>query len=210
MSEKRAMVVVPGARGGPGTPGLYYAGKAAENLGAEVREVTWREAPPMDRFEDTALVVDWVRGQVEPVVEEARGASVVLTGKSLATVGAGLAADRGLPAIWLTPLLHDAFVVSEIRRSRAPKLLIGGTADFAWNGEVARELSEHVCEIPGMDHGLFVEKAPLAASAEALGTVATAMERFLEDVAWVLAVVLLEGRVDREGRGDHEGQERVL
>ena len=54
---------------------------------------------------------------------------MVLIGKSLGTYAAALAAERGLPAIWLTPLLTSDWVVDGLRRSTAPFLLVGGTAD---------------------------------------------------------------------------------
>ena len=74
--------------------------------------------------------------------------------KSLTTRAAGIAAERGLPAIWLTPLLNDPDSVEMLRARTAKALLIGGTADAIWDGALARELSDDVLEIEGADHGL--------------------------------------------------------
>jgi hypothetical protein len=73
--------------------------------------------------------------------------------------------------------------VAALRRSTAPTLLIGGTADKVWDGTIARQLSPYVFEVLDADHGMYVP-GPLAASATVLGRVATAIEEFLDDVLW--------------------------
>ena len=75
-------------------------------------------------------------------------------GKSLGTLAASLAADRNLPAIWLTPLLDLPWVIEALARAQAPFLLVGGTADQTWNSKAAHELTTHVLEVRGADHGL--------------------------------------------------------
>ncbi|MGC5018724.1 alpha/beta hydrolase [Micromonospora sp. DT47] len=94
-------------------------------------------------------------------------------------MAAPLAADHGLRAVWLTPLLRLPEVVDALGRATAPFLLVGGTADTAWDGEVARRLTPHVLEIPDADHGMMVP-GPLARSAEVLGRVCTAVEEFVQ------------------------------
>jgi pimeloyl-ACP methyl ester carboxylesterase len=64
------------------------------------------------------------------------------------------AAEHGWPAIWLTPLLHDAPLVAALRARTAPALLIGGTADELWNGRIAREITDDVLELEDGDHTL--------------------------------------------------------
>jgi pimeloyl-ACP methyl ester carboxylesterase len=88
-------------------------------------------------------------------------------------------------AVWHTPLLQYEFVVESIRRATAPCLLVGGTADPTWDGGVARQLSPHVLEIDGANHGMFIEDSPLAESAAVMGRVATAVENFLDSAVWV-------------------------
>jgi hypothetical protein len=86
--------------------------------------------------------------------------------KSVTTRASGLVAERGWAGIWLTPLLDDAESVAGLRRRSAPALLVGGTADPSWDGELARELSDDVLEVGGADHGLArIDQAPLIAAA---------------------------------------------
>jgi hypothetical protein len=119
----------------------------------------------------------WVRGDVEPLVDEV-GGRPVLIGKSLGTNAAGLAADRSLPAVWLTPLLTYPWVVDAMARATAPFLLVGGTGDRLWDSTVARRLSPHVVEIPDGDHGLFVP-GPMIDTIRVLGQVVEEIDRFL-------------------------------
>ena len=153
---------------------MMYAGDAAEARGAQLRHLTWPEPTPGP---DDAGFGDWVRERVDLT-----GASLVI-GKSMGSCAAPLAADLGVPAVWLTPLLPWHGIADGLRRATAPFLLIGGTADQSWDGPLARELTPHVLEIDGADHGMYV-KGPLAASAAVLGLVATAVERFLDEVVW--------------------------
>ncbi|MEZ7125235.1 hypothetical protein ACBR40_07850 [Nonomuraea sp. AD125B] len=110
-------------------------------------------------------------------------AAPLLIGKSLGSYAAAVAADRGLPGVWLTPLLTMPACVGPLRRAAQPFLLVGGTADEFWDGGLARELTPHVLEVDGADHGMKVP-GPLRRSAEVLGLVTTAVESFLDGVVW--------------------------
>ncbi len=74
-------------------------------------------------------------------------------------------------------------MVDGLRRSTAPFLLVGGTADALWDSALARELTPYVLEVEGADHGMYVP-GRLAASTAVLGEVATAVEDFLDQVIW--------------------------
>jgi hypothetical protein len=154
-----------------------YAADAAEARGARIRRLDWN--PPYDPSvlhpHDAG---PWVTAQIGPVAGRP-----LLIGKSLGTHAAGIAAESALPAVWLTPILTANSVVDALRRATAPALLVGGTADPLWQGSLARELSDHVLEVDGADHGMYVP-GRLAASAAVLGRVATAIENFLDDVVW--------------------------
>jgi pimeloyl-ACP methyl ester carboxylesterase len=126
----------------------------------------------------------WVLDHVAPALDRLGGTPVVI-GKSLGSYAAELAARRHLPAVWYTPLLLDDRVVASLRARTAPVLLIGGTADDAWHGDLARSLTPHVCQIEGADHGLTVP-GPVAGWAAVLGEVTAAVQRFLDDVVWGL------------------------
>jgi hypothetical protein len=95
-----------------------------------------------------------------------------------------LVADRGLAAVWFTPLLlTDEPTVAALRRATFPCLLVGGTADPFWNGQIARSLAAEVVEIESADHAMVVP-GRLADSAAALGQVITGVEDFLDYVIW--------------------------
>ncbi|NUT21161.1 MAG: alpha/beta hydrolase [Hamadaea sp.] len=182
----RIAVVFPGGQFGPYTALLTFAAEAAELRGARILPHMWTrpDEPPTLALDERMA---WVTGEANPVLDriatESPGATPLVIAKSLGTCVIREAAERGLPGVWLTPLFNQPEVVAEFRRAKAPMLLIGGTADHSWNGELARELSPHVLEIPDADHGLFVP-GRLAASAEVLGRVATAVEDFLDTVIW--------------------------
>jgi len=108
----------------------------------------------------------WARGDY--------GAAVVF-GKSLGSLAALVVAERGPAAVWFTPLLTNPG-----RR--------GGAAPCHWAVPAGRGQRGRVLGRPpraGADHGMFVPGG-LAASAAVLGDVVTAVERFLDDVAWPL------------------------
>jgi hypothetical protein len=85
--------------------------------------------------------------------------------KSISSRAVTIAAERKLPGIWLTPLLHEPEIARGFERLSAPALLVGGTADESWNGELARRAGHEVLEVEGGDHGLQLPGDPLASAA---------------------------------------------
>ncbi len=102
----------------------------------------------------------------------------VLIAKSLGTRAAAFAAERAMPAIWLTPLLTDPSVAAAITANPAPALLIGGTADELWDTTAARATGKPFLEIPGADHALRVP-GPTRDYTNVLANVGTNIENFL-------------------------------
>lgn len=156
---------------------LMYAPLVAERRGATIHRHQWSEQP------ESALdptIEAWVGGEIAPLLDAVVGRPLLI-GKSLGTNAAGMAAERGLPAIWLTPLLTLPWVVDAISRATAPVLLIGGTADQWWDGEVARRLSSNVLEVAGADHGMLVS-GPAIDSISVLGQVIATIEDYLDIV----------------------------
>jgi pimeloyl-ACP methyl ester carboxylesterase len=162
-----------------------YPCDAAENRGATIHPVWWTvDGDPLDI--PTSHRAHWVVDQVRPALSGLD--RPLLIGKSLGTHGAILAAELSLPAVWVTPLIapgkwYGDSVTSALRQATAPVLLIGGTADPSWDGDLARSLTPHVFEAEGADHGLYVP-GPLAGSAAVLGRMVTAVEQFLDEVIW--------------------------
>jgi pimeloyl-ACP methyl ester carboxylesterase len=181
----RDVLAIPGRIGGPYTPWVMYPCDAAEVRGATIHPMWWtRDGDPLDIAADQRA--QWVVDQVRPHLDGLD--HPLLIAKSLGTHAALLAAELDLPAVWVTPLIapdqwYGNAITEALRRSSAPFLLIGGTADPSWDGDLARSLTPHVFEAPGADHGLYVP-GPLAASAAVLGQMATAVEQFLDDVIW--------------------------
>ncbi|MEO3775771.1 alpha/beta hydrolase [Micromonospora sp. B11E3] len=170
MADRRA-VLIPGRGYDTRAPLFAYVGEALRRRGFVTHEISW-QVPP-DLGADRAAL--WVTEQVLPALAEPTD---LLVGKSLGSFAAPLAAEHGLRAVWLTPLVRRADVAEALSRASDPFLLVGGTADSLWDGAGARRLTPHVLEIDEADHGLLVP-GPLARSAEALGRVCTAVEEFV-------------------------------
>jgi hypothetical protein len=172
-------VVIPGRMFGPAAGMLMYAGDAAERRGARVHRHFWSQEPPM---EFDAQLEGWVRAEVTALLGVV-GGRPLLIGKSLGTLGAALAVERSLPAVWLTPLLTVQWAVTALDRASAPFLLVGGTADKLWDGVLARRLTPYVLEVDGADHGMRVP-GPLTDSIAVLARVVVAVEEFLDAIHW--------------------------
>ena len=165
-------VVLPGRAYPPPAPLLAFASYALLAAGWTVRDVWWDEPVRQDP--------DWVGARLATATEGVEG-PVMVVGKSLGTRAAALAAERGYPAIWLTPLLTEAPCVASIRANPARQLLVGGTADDLWDVDVAASLASDrvdVLQLDGLDH-VLLDRADPVRSAEALVEVTRAMVRFL-------------------------------
>ena len=180
MSTREA-IILPGGMFGPFAPLLMFSADAAERRGAKLTPVSWDEPDrPLTLTPDERG--PWVLEQFKRAVPSVPEGALLIA-KSLGTHAAVVAAELGLPAVWLTPVLTSEWVVDALRRSTAPFLLVGGTGDSLWDSALARELTQYVLEVDGADHGMYVP-GPLAASTAVLGQVATAVEEFLDEVVW--------------------------
>jgi hypothetical protein len=101
----------------------------------------------------------------------------LLVAKSLTSRAVTLAGDRGLSGIWLTPL-HEPEIAQGFERLGGPALLVGGTADESWDGELPRRAGHEVLELEGADHALQIPGDPLA-SVDALRRVAERTDAFV-------------------------------
>lgn len=174
--------MAPGGNYGTDGPLLMYARLAVERRGSRVRAITWQLSGAGGVSQQRERVAEQVAAAANEMTV-ATGSAPVVIGKSLGSLAAAVAADRGLAAVWFTPLLTDEPTVAALRRASAPCLLIGGTVDQYWDGRVARSVTADVVEVDGADHGMFVPGA-LGASAAVLGQVITAVEDFLDRVVW--------------------------
>jgi hypothetical protein len=158
---------------------LFYAAAAAGARGADVHFHTWSGWYP-DPF--TPAIEDWVRDDVAGELDRIGGAPL-LVGKSLGSNGAAVAAERGLPAVWLTPMMSVPWVPAALARATAPFLLAGGTADPMWDGPAAATLTPYVFEAGGADHGLF-GPGTVADSIDILKGLVAAIDGFLDTIGW--------------------------
>ncbi|MGO8959275.1 MAG: hypothetical protein ACLQFR_18190 [Streptosporangiaceae bacterium] len=179
--QDRSAILAPGGNNNAEVPLLTYAKLAAERRGALVRVISW----DLSRGQGISQHREMVTSKIAAAVEEltAAGARPLVIGKSLGSLAAPVAADRGLAAVWFTPLLTDELTVAALRRAAAPILLAGGTADPYWDGHVARSLTADVVEITGAGHAMFVP-GPASASIAVLSRVFTAVEAFLDRAVW--------------------------
>jgi hypothetical protein len=138
-------------------PGRMLAGMPINAFAIEaVWRQGWRAVLVWDALDEgTDDMTEWIGARLKAAVAYAgdQGERLVI-GKSLGTLAAGAVAERGWSAVWLTPLLNHLPFVEMLRARTAPALLIGGTNDPAWDGDLARELSDDVLELDGADHGL--------------------------------------------------------
>lgn len=170
----RVAVLIPGNGYTPDRPLLHFARAVLLRHGWSTRQLWWSTRPPADPQQWPA----WVHDQVTAVLDQERASRVMLVGKSLGTMAATLAAERSLPAIWLTPLLDQPWLVGRLRRATAPALLVGGTADPMWLPAVARDLPHPWLECDGADHGLETDDDPVN-SAQLLTRVVARMDAFV-------------------------------
>jgi pimeloyl-ACP methyl ester carboxylesterase len=171
---ERCVVLLPGVRYFSQAPLLWFAREAAEAAGWSVLEVSERAPADADPFA-------WMHERAASALAATDAERVAVVGKSLGSVAASLAAERELPAIWLTPLLVRPDVVSALNATEAPALLIGSSADPTWadGARPANDLLERV-EFDGLDHSLQVEGDPLA-SLDVLREVTERVGAFLAD-----------------------------
>jgi len=134
-------------------PLLFFAGFTLVEHGWRV-EHHWWDPPAYESDEQTLA---WVRGEVEAALPAS--GRVLVVGKSLGTLAAPVAAERGLPAAWLTPVLDLPAVADAIAANPAPQLLVGGAADELWVGDTVRRLAgetREALEVQDADHVLMV------------------------------------------------------
>jgi len=145
-----------------------------------VREVWWTPPRPVSSppWPDGEEWVAWVAEQATKALAGETAERLLFVGKSLGSLAASLAAERGIPAIWLTPVLIEPALVAALENATAPTMLIGGTADSLWDSAVARRIGHPYLEVPHADHGMETDDDPIN-SAEILKRVTIEMDSFV-------------------------------
>jgi hypothetical protein len=169
----RCAVVLPGVAYFSQAPLLWFAREAAQAGGWSVLELTERAPRGEEPFA-------WMGDRARRALDAAEADTVAVIGKSLASAAAPLVAERGLPAVWLTPLLNRPEVVGALEAGAGPALLVGTPADPTWgDGTVPR--GPEVLELEGLDHSLQVPGDPLA-SLDVLRRVTERIGGFLDRI----------------------------
>ena len=173
----RCVVVLPGMRYTTQAPLLWFAREVAAAR-------AWSALEVLDSLPEGAEPFGWARDRARRALDRAGEdfTEVVVIGKSLASGAAGIVADRGLPAVWLTPLLNERRVADDLSRAARPALLVGGSADEAWVPDALADSGLlHVVQLDGLDHSLQRPGDPRA-SLDALRAVAERVDRFLGEL----------------------------
>ena len=153
----RTAVLLPGRSYSPNHPVLYYARQVLQAQGWSVEEVWWN---PEDLVSEDA-VIKRATATLDVVTDQ----NPLVVGKSLGSLLLPSVVKRGWPAIWLTPLLELPELADALKIVKSKTLLIGGTADEAWDSDAAKASGQQVLELPGADHGLEIPGDPLASTA---------------------------------------------
>jgi hypothetical protein len=177
-SAGQAAIVLPGAGYSIDGPLLWYSRQVLSAAGRTVVAVR-------DSYGGEVDPREWVEARAKAALDYLAAAEPpLIVAKSISTLAAPLAAEGGMPGVWLTPILSrerpgPSPIVDGLRAARAPLLLVGGTADPAWDGELARSLEgARVLEVEGADHSLGVTDDP-SRSLDALRTYVEALTDFV-------------------------------
>ena len=172
----KRVVLLPGARYPTRAPLLWFAREVALARGFGVLEVL--DEPPAEAAAGGDAFT-WIRDRAQRALDHAPSELDVVIGKSLSSDVADLAADRELPAVWLTPLLDRPGILAALACTARPTLLVGGTADPTWRPDALPDNAMlDRLELDGLDHGLQLPGDPQA-SLGALKKVVKKLDRFL-------------------------------
>ncbi|GAA2850358.1 hypothetical protein Acy02nite_33570 [Actinoplanes cyaneus] len=174
-------LLIPGYAYSAERPLLHFAGEVFAKHGWTTRQIRWPSLLP-PRSDDVALwnrqlrsYVHYHLGQVLAAEPDRR---IALAGKSMGCFAAALAAERGLPAVWLTPILRDSELPADLHRGTAPFLLLGAAGDPDWEPAVARGLGRPFFEAGKAAHGLEIPGDPVR-SVDVLREATAAMDSFV-------------------------------
>lgn len=141
----KRVIVLPGGAYPIDAPLLFWNALGLVEDGWFVQSVSWHRPP-----QDPGFVHDALRRALQ---EAPTADQTLILAKSLGTRAAPIAAELGLPAVWLTPVLTDPAVAQALTSYPAPQLVVGGSADPLWTADSPRPSGE-VMQVEGADHAM--------------------------------------------------------
>lgn len=98
------VVILPGSGYSPAHPLLEFGRQSLLQHGWTVQQVWWDQPRDMENQQDTA---EWVCQQADAALDtESEADRLLVLAKSLGTLASPVVAERGLDAIWMTPLFR--------------------------------------------------------------------------------------------------------
>ncbi|MGI8433776.1 MAG: hypothetical protein ACR2LE_03430 [Nocardioidaceae bacterium] len=107
------VVILPGSGYSPAHPLLEFGRQSLLQHGWTVQQVWWDQPRDMENQQDTA---EWVCQQADAALDtESEADRLLVLAKSLGTLASPVVAERGLDAIWMTPLFSMSDSIEAIR-----------------------------------------------------------------------------------------------
>lgn len=172
----RVAIVLPGVRYTTAHPLLHFTRAVLESHGWTVAEASWPSDEAGDRDPD-----EMVTAVAIGLLQSAGDARLLIVGKSIGSLAIPVAASRGIPGIWFTPLLRQSALAEALTRLPARTLLVGSIADETWDPVVARQSGHRVVELTDANHGLELD-GDAVGSIDALRRVIDAVDRFVAEM----------------------------
>ena len=190
----RLAIFLPGMGYTCDRPLLYYPTQWLIDQGTDVfwveynyvRQPEYMMLPERERAKWTFADVS---AACQAVLSQRAYQQVILVGKSLGTLAMGHLLRSGilgdaLTPIWLTPLLHNAWLRERISEDGRPGLFISGTADphFDTQGmaDASQTAGSEVLLIEGADHSLEIA-GDLWSTLQTLEQVMRSVTRFIQN-----------------------------
>jgi len=184
-------VIFPGLNYSADMPLLFYPAELLRQRGADVLQlhtdytvVEYQTAPLHERL--LWLLTD-AGAAIQAAQTQSQYKHLLLIGKSIGTlvlaqlVTAGFASEA--ITIWLTPLLHQPFLVASAERCQSPALFIAGTHDSTYDAEALEKIQQapgaKTLVIEGANHSLQIPH-DVFASLRVMERVLQEIDRFLE------------------------------
>lgn len=185
--SSKVAIVLPGSGYSPSHPLLEFGRQSLLQHGWTVQQLWWDQPRGIHDRDATS---EWVREQASAVLDaEADCDQLLVVAKSLGTLASPVVAERGLDAIWMTPLFSMPGSIEAIQAGAANgahQLLVGGLCDPEWHSGAANELASHeaieVAEFADATHFMHVPDNARR-SIEIQAGVTLAVEKFLTQIA---------------------------